>query len=75
MSQNFIQKKNTATGPCISGAAALTRATVVFSGKTIWITIRMGKGKKTQQVPVHERTAEVLKEFLETKADKDESPA
>lgn len=62
-----------ATGLRISEAAALTHADIELSGKTAWITVRMGKGKKTRRVPVHERAAEVLKEFLETETGKGES--
>ena len=63
----------TATGLRVSEVAALTCADLTWSGQTGWITVRMGKGKKTRRVPVHERAAEVLKEFLETVADGGES--
>ena len=62
-----------ATGLRVSEVAALTLADVALSGKVGWITVHMGKGKKTRRVPVHERAAEVLKEFLETKAGGGES--
>jgi len=64
-----------ATGLRVSEVAALTRADLVFNGKSAWITVRMGKGKKTRRVPVHERAAEVLKEFLETVTSEGESAA
>ena len=62
-----------ATGLRVSEVAALTRDDLTLSGKSSWVNVRMGKGKKTRRVPVHERAAEVLKEFQETEADKGES--
>ena len=62
-----------ATGLRVSEVAALTRADLTLSGKSSWVNVRMGKGKKTRRVPVHERAAEVLKEFQKTEADKRES--
>lgn len=35
-----------------------------LTGKTGWLTVRMGKGKKTRRVPINEKASEVLKEFL-----------
>jgi integrase len=35
-----------------------------LNGKTGWLTVRMGKGKKTRRVPIHEKAYEVLKEYL-----------
>ncbi len=62
-----------ATGLRVSEAAALLRLDVELRGKTGWVTVRMGKGKKTRRVPVHERAAEVLREFLETESGEGES--
>ncbi len=43
--------------------AALVRADLEVGGKTGWITVKMGKGKKTRRVPVNEKSVEVLKEY------------
>ena len=68
-----ILKLLTATGLRASEVAALTRADLTLSGKSRWVNVHLGKGKKTRRVPVHERAAKVLKEFQETEADKGES--
>jgi integrase/recombinase XerC len=53
-----------ATGLRVSEAAALLYSDLELTGKTGWLTVRMGKGKKTRRVPIHEKACEVLKEFL-----------
>ena len=62
-----------ATGLRVSEVATLTHTDLTLSGKSGWVNVRLGKGKKTRRVPVHERAAEVLKEFQKTEADKGES--
>ena len=62
-----------ATGLRVSEASALIRADLAFVGKGGWVTVRMGKGKKNRRVPLNERAAEVLKEFLEAEAGAGES--
>lgn len=62
-----------ATGLRVSEAAALMRSDVERKGKTAWITVRMGKGRKTRRVPLNERAAEALKEFMETETGEGEA--
>ena len=53
-----------ATGLRVSEAAALNYGDLELTGKTGWLTVRMGKGKKTRRVLINEKAGEVLKEYL-----------
>ncbi|RPH63485.1 MAG: integrase [Chloroflexi bacterium] len=53
-----------ATGLRVSEAAVLLRSDLELNGKTGWLTVKMGKGKKKRRVPVNEKAADVLKEYL-----------
>ncbi len=55
----------------VSETSVLIRAGLAFVGKGGWITVRMGK--KNRRVPLNERAAEVLREFLEAEAGAGES--
>jgi len=55
-----------ATGLRVSEVAALLLSDVDMKGKTGWVTVRMGKGKKTRRVPLNERAADAVKEFIKT---------
>jgi site-specific recombinase XerD len=57
-----------ATGLRVSEVTALNYGDLELNGKTGWLTVRMGKGKKTRRVPIHEKACEVLKEYLDRKA-------
>jgi integrase/recombinase XerC len=63
-----------ATGLRVSEAAALLRSNLELNGKAGWVTVKMGKGKKTRRVPVNEKAAEVLKEYLGAETISSESP-
>ena len=56
-----------ATGLRVSEVAALNYGDLEVNVKTGWLTVRMGKGKKTRRVPIHEKACEVLKEYLDGK--------
>ena len=62
-----------ATGLRVSEVATLTRADLTLSGKSGWVNVRMGKGKKTRRVPVHEHATDALREFMGTIQDEGES--
>ena len=53
-----------ATGLRVSEVSALIFGDLELTGKTGWLTVRMGKGKKTRRVPIHEKACDVLREYL-----------
>ena len=63
-----------ATGLRVSEMAALVRADLEVGEKTGWVTVKMGKGKKTRRVPVNEKAVEVLKEYLEAESISGDDP-
>jgi site-specific recombinase XerD len=54
-----------ATGLRAAEAASLTLGDLALGERSGWVTVRFGKGRKRQRVPIHLRARRVLNAYLE----------